>query len=75
MNAVLSGATHSTTRHSISTDPGFAVDTDLTTCSVIPEGTFGDIWWAAKVENEQFVSAVEVASSRVYSGNFLITIR
>ena len=63
---MLTNSTHSTLGDPAATDPGFAIDMDVSTCAVMPE--HNEMWWAAKIESDQFVSKVEVASSLEYSG-------
>ena len=69
-NTVLTEATHSATTNVASTDPSFALDTDVATCTVVPE-SHNEMWWAAKVESNQFVSHVELTTSLTYLGNIL----
>ena len=63
---MLTDSTHSTLGNPAATDPGLAIDMDVSTCAVVPENN--EMWWAAKIESDQFVSKVEVTSSLEYSG-------
>ena len=70
---MLTESTHSATGDTAGTDPIFALDTDVATCAVVPEND-GEMWWAAKVESEYFVSKVDFISSHEYLGKLYVSV-
>ena len=64
---MLTNSTHSAISDSAATDPAFGLDTDVAACAVVPE-TGNEMWWAAKIESEQFISQVDFTPTRQYMG-------